>query len=140
MAIEKYLPGYQYIKFDGELKGNMRGTHIKKFKENPDIHALLFTYKVGGYGLNLPEANHIIRLELWWNPSITKQADGRAWRLGQTKTVKTYTILVQQSIEQRVLEICENKKKLESDILNSVSYEEIKLDRTMLGKVLNIYT
>jgi len=45
---------------------------------------------VGGVGLNLTNANHVILADMWWNPSVEDQAVDRTHRMGQKKEVKVY--------------------------------------------------
>lgn len=52
---------------------------------NPEktIKVLLTTLKKAGTGLNLQSANHMIILDLWWNPAVIEQALHRIDRKGQ---------------------------------------------------------
>lgn len=47
------------------------------------IRVLLTTLKKAGTGLNLQSANHMIILDLWWNPAVIEQALHRIDRKGQ---------------------------------------------------------
>jgi DNA repair protein RAD5 len=56
---------------------------IRSFKQDHSMQVLLISIKVGGFGLNLTEANIVIILEPWWNPAIEDQAVDRVNRIGQ---------------------------------------------------------
>ena len=65
--------------------------------------------KAGGTGLNLTSADVVIHLDIWWNPQVENQATDRAHRIGQKKKVSVVKLVVQGTIEERILEL-QNKK------------------------------
>ena len=56
-------------------------------------------------GLNLTSCNNVILFDLWWNPAVEEQAFGRAHRMGQTKKVYIYRLIVSNSVEERIVEV-----------------------------------
>lgn len=48
---------------------------------------MLLSLTAGGVGLNLIGGNHLIMVDLHWNPALEAQACDRIYRMGQTKTV-----------------------------------------------------
>lgn len=64
-----------------------RAKTIERFRNDPGLEILLVSLKAAALGLNLVMANHVMLLDLWWNPAVDEQAIDRAHRLGQTKTV-----------------------------------------------------
>lgn len=73
---------------DGTCDRNERNIRISDFQnKDKNITVLLSTYKVGGVGLNLINANNVILADMWWNPSVEDQAVDRTHRMGQTKEV-----------------------------------------------------
>ena len=130
-----------YVLLDGDTKD--RTGVIRQFKQDPSCQVLLMTYKVGSTGLNLTDANHVIRVENWWTYSVSDQADARVWRPGQTKPVTVYEFLVQHSIELHVRSICEQKREMEqtylsntSTLAETVTKETNRLNATMLRRIL----
>jgi SNF2 family DNA or RNA helicase len=67
----------------GSMAVEERNTAIKEFKSRREITALLASSKVAAEGLTLTEANHVIFLNEWWNPSANAQARDRVLRIGQ---------------------------------------------------------
>lgn len=61
--------------------------------------------KAASLGLNLVAATHVIILDLWWNPTTEDQAIDRAHRIGQTRPVSVYRLTVNDTIEDRILEL-----------------------------------
>ena len=106
----------EFVTLTGATKN--REKVIKKFK-NSDIQIFLISLKAGGVGLNLTEADTIIHYDPWWNLAAENQATDRAYRIGQDKPVFVYKLIIENSIEQKILEL-QNKK---ADIQKSI-YEE----------------
>lgn len=82
---------------------------FNKFRDNPSSKVLLMTTRIGSMGLNLTQANHVILMEPWWNDKEGDQAAHRCWRIGQTKEVYIWNLIMKDSIEQRMLEVCQTK-------------------------------
>ena len=140
-AIEKRLPGYGFLQVDGDTKGRERAGFIKQFKEDPNINLLLLTYKVGGEGLNLTEATHCICGEPWWSPAVHSQAESRIYRNGQTRECHIYYVVSTNTIERKVLDICEQKEKLADSYLKGTEQPigKVGLDRFTLGRILGVF-
>lgn len=102
---------YQYL--DGRTRD--RAAKIKAFQEGDDP-LFLISLKAGGVGLNLTAADYVIILDPWWNPAAEEQAADRAYRIGQDKPVMVYRIVTVDSIEERVLRLQEEKRKLIGDL------------------------
>lgn len=73
---------------------------------------MLVSLKCGSLGLNLVCANRVIFCDFWWNPAVEAQAVDRAHRIGQGKKVVVYRLVIEGTIEQRILAIQEGKKAI----------------------------
>lgn len=135
-AIRKYLPALQIVQIDGETKN--RNEILDKFK-NCNIDCMLTSYKVAAEGLTITQANHCIFLEPWWNSATLNQARSRLWRVGQTRPVTVYNLISENTIEERLLEICDNKDIMVDSYLNANKGSEIncKLSKAVLHKLIN---
>jgi len=102
---------------------------------------MLLSLKVGANGLTLVSANHCIFLEPWWNPCVHDQAQARTHRTGQKKKVYSVFIVIQGTIEERVLEICERKRALFKQVIKSDPYSRknvVALDKESIRELLAI--
>lgn len=129
VAIKTFLPACRIVQIDGSIKGNDRTAILTSFRDTtapPEkyVDGLLMTYKCGSEGLNLVESNHIIFVEPWWTPAIYRQAEARAYRTGQRKEVHTYSLLINHTIDTRILQICEKKDKLKKVLLEGAECEK----------------
>lgn len=100
------------------------GTDIKKRKEMVDkfqnderVPFFVLSIKAGGTGLNLTAASHVVHFDRWWNPAVEDQATDRAFRIGQKKNVLVHKFVCQGTIEDKINEMLETKKKQAGDIL-----------------------
>ncbi len=92
----------------------------------------LISLKAGGTGLNLTGADVVIHYDPWWNAAAQNQATDRAHRIGQTKEVTVYRLIVKNTIEEKILKLQETKKDLADAVLSgdqtslsSLSTEEL---------------
>ena len=135
---ERELPRFKFLQLDGATKGEDRRRIVSKYRESPDIAGLLMTFKVGSEGLNLTESNHVICIEPWWNRAVHRQAEDRAWRLGQNKQVHVYNVLVEDSIEEKVMEICKQKEEMAQDYLKGSRGWHARIDKDTMGIILGV--
>ncbi len=63
-------------------------------------------------GLNLTQADYVFIIDPWWNPAAESQAIARAHRIGQDKQVIAYRFITQNSIEEKILHLQDEKRKL----------------------------
>lgn len=95
---------------------------IETFQTNTSYSVFLLSLKAGGTGLNLTVADYVIHYDPWWNPAVEIQATDRAHRIGQTKSVSVYKILMKDSIEEKIQALQERKKGLIEDIIGGTSH------------------
>ena len=108
---------YSYI--DGSVNIKTREKMIKTFQENDNRRVFLLSLKAGGVALNLTAADYVIIFDPWWNPAVEAQAIDRSHRIGQTKKVFVYRMVVESSIEEKMLQLQEEKKALVENLITS---------------------
>ncbi|KAK0631419.1 SNF2 family N-terminal domain-containing protein [Immersiella caudata] len=94
--------GIPYRRVDGTSNTAERINTLNTFQAEPNASALLMTIGTGAVGLNITAATRVYIIEPLWNPSIEKQAVGRAWRLGQKAKVTVVRYIVSGSIEEHI--------------------------------------
>jgi len=90
---------------------SQRKKALERFNDANEMTIFLLSMRAGSVGLTLTAACHVYLMEPSINPALTAQAINRVHRIGQTKQVFVYHLVVKDSIEEKVLEI--NKEKLE---------------------------
>ena len=103
----------------GSVPVGKRKLIIEKFQSPQYIPFLVLSLKVGGVGLNLTAANHVIHFDRWWNPAVEHQATDRAFRIGQDKSVMVHKFITQGSIEEKIDRMLEEKTILSEEVIAS---------------------
>ena len=135
-SISTFLPEVGYVQVDGDKDGCDRRDSLAKFKTDTSCRVILMTYRVGGEGLNLIEANHCIFGEPWWSTAVLKQAKARVWRTGQTRPVNIYNIICSNTVEEKIVDICKEKERMIGDYLLK---SDKCLDKISVGRILSVY-
>jgi superfamily II DNA or RNA helicase len=105
---------YEYL--DGSTPSAERERRVALFQAG-GADLFLISLRAGGTGLNLTAADYVVHLDPWWNPAVEDQASDRAHRIGQERPVTIYRLIMQDSIEERILRLHRDKRDLASDLL-----------------------
>ncbi|MBN1667954.1 MAG: SNF2 helicase associated domain-containing protein, partial [Anaerolineales bacterium] len=108
---------YEYL--DGSTHD--RQGRVDHFQEDQTLPFFLISLKAGGVGLNLTAADYVIHIDPWWNPAVEMQATDRTHRIGQEKPVFVYKLIARDSIEEKVLQLQEQKKQLVDQLITTES-------------------
>ena len=125
--------GIDYSKLTGKTR--KRDAAIERFCGGA-VDLFLISLKAGGSGLNLAEADTVILYDPWWNPAVEMQAIDRAHRIGQDKPVFIYKLVVENSVEAKMVELQEHKRKLAAGVFaGSAEGGAAKLDAETLREL-----
>jgi SNF2 family DNA or RNA helicase len=122
--------------YHGGLARGARDKLIAEFQALEGPGMLILSLKAGGTGLNLTNASHVVLYDRWWNPAVEDQARDRAWRIGQTKTVICHRLVCPGTVDERVEEVVEGKRRIAEMVLpKSSSLADLDTDqlRVALG-------
>jgi superfamily II DNA or RNA helicase len=121
---------YEYL--DGRTRD--RQSRVERFQRDPECRLFLISLKAGGLGLNLTAAEYVFLLDPWWNPAVEAQAIDRAHRIGQERHVFAYRLIARDTVEERVLELQQRKRRLadailtaDSGIIRDLRWEDLEL-------------
>jgi len=106
-----------YCYLDGSTKD--RKEQVEKFQHEDSYPIFLLSLKAGGVGLNLTKASYVFLLDPWWNPAAEAQAFDRAHRIGQKNKVFVYKFITQNTIEEKILKLQEEKRQLFETMIES---------------------
>jgi len=123
--------------YHGGLSRTARDQIIEDFQNGEGPGALVLSLKAGGTGLNLTAANHVVLYDRWWNPAVEDQARDRAWRIGQTHTVICHRLVCPGTVDERVEEVVEGKRRI-ADLVLPKSSSLADLDQAQLSVALGI--
>ncbi|MCM2675007.1 DEAD/DEAH box helicase [Alkalicoccobacillus plakortidis] len=109
--------GITSVPFRGGFKRGKKDWMRELFKNHAQV---LIATEAGGEGINLQFCSHIINYDLPWNPMRIEQRIGRIHRLGQLKDVHIYNFAVQDTVEQKILELLYDKINLFEKVIGQL--------------------
>jgi non-specific serine/threonine protein kinase len=104
--------GIPWLRLDGSTPVSQRKDLVQRFQGSKKPQVFLLSLKAGGRGLNLTRASYVIHLDPWWNPAVENQASDRAHRIGQTRTVTVLRLLMQHTVEEKMMMLKSRKERL----------------------------
>ena len=110
------VEGISFSYLDGSVPSEKRMNLVKNFNDGENS-VFLISLKAGGTGLNLTSADVVIHFDPWWNPAVEEQATDRAHRIGQKNVVSVIKIIAKGTIEEKILSLQEEKKKLITELM-----------------------
>lgn len=108
-----------YFILTGQTEAYKRVEMANEFNGESKEKVFLVSLKAGGTGLNLVGADVVIHLDPWWNYAVEEQATDRTHRIGQTRSVNVIKMIVEDSIEQKVIELQKIKNDLAQKIIQN---------------------
>lgn len=129
---------WKFVRLDGKMNLRQRDAALERFSSSPDHTIMLASLSVCSVGLNLVAASQVILGDSWWAPSIEDQAVDRVHRLGQTKRITVFRLVMKDSVEERflrsgpmrltfrVIEIQKRKRKMIADAFNEKKEKRVR--------------
>lgn len=108
--IAAMLPGAAH--WWGEIDDGSRAEGKRRFQEDADCRYFIGNPKSAGYGLTLTAASHVVYYSNDFSLEARLQSEDRAHRIGQHKTVVYTDLVVNDSLDRRVLAILSSKRDM----------------------------
>ena len=141
-AIEQFLKHNLAINtyyLHGGTPRKKRETTIAEFQDPAtEASAFILSLKAGGVGITLTKANHVFHFDRWWNPAVEDQATDRAFRIGQTKNVFVHKFVAIGTLEERIDEMIEDKKKLAGAVVGTDESWLTELDNAAFQQLIEL--
>ncbi|KAH8985888.1 SNF2 family N-terminal domain-containing protein [Lactarius akahatsu] len=112
IAFRLQRAGFSICRLEGTMSPQARDATIQHFMNNVHVTVFLVSLKAGGVALNLTEASRVYLMDSWWNPAVEFQAMDRIHRLGQRRPVQAIKLVVEDSIESRIVQLQEKKSAM----------------------------
>ena len=96
----------------GGMSDKQKQLSVDRFQEDENCMVFIGQIKAAGVGLTLTKAEIVIMNSLDWVPGNHEQAEDRAYRIGQNKTVNIYYMLIDDTIDTIIWDILNEKKKV----------------------------
>ncbi|CAD5122145.1 DgyrCDS10593 [Dimorphilus gyrociliatus] len=129
LIVEQHLKKDQikYATINGSVPPKERSVIVDLFNAERGAEVLLLSLQAGGVGLNLIGANHLFLMDIHWNPALEAQAADRIYRVGQKRNVFIHRFFCENTVEERISRLQEQKKKLAENVLSGTKTVSQKL-------------
>ena len=123
---------------NGSITPQRRQEIIDEFDKAPPGAVLAAQIQAGGTGLNIQSASVVIICEPQFKPSIENQAISRAYRMGQTRNVLVYRLLCEDTVDERITTILENKQAIFDAFADKseAATQSMELDDKTFGNII----
>ena len=128
------LTDIPFCYLDGTSKDRL--DQVDRFNNSPEIPIFLISLKAGGTGINLTSADYVIHYDPWWNVAAQNQATDRAHRIGQKHVVTVYKLVAEGTIEEKIIDIQERKKKLAEQVLEGEGMDSASFTKEEILELL----
>lgn len=113
-ALEEFNP----VLYIGGMSDNNKDKAEKQFQNDPNTRVFIGS-EAAGEGLTLTAAHHVVDVEPEWVPEANNQKHDRYHRISQTRGVIIYLLVVEQSLDARVLSSAAYKAQSTALILDN---------------------
>ncbi|KAL9689393.1 hypothetical protein QQ045_009778 [Rhodiola kirilowii] len=118
--------GREIFTITGDSSAEMREMSMKQFNNSANAKVFFGSIKACGEGISLVGASRIIILDVHLNPSVSRQAIGRAFRPGQEKKVYVYRLIAAESPEEKDHNTCFRKELVSKMWFEWNEYSKLK--------------
>ena len=122
---------------NGSVSPQRRQQIVDEFESAPAGSVLVAQIQAGGTGLNIQSASVVIICEPQFKPSTENQAISRAYRMGQARNVLVYRLLSDDTIDEKITHLLEDKQNIFDAFADKSSLAEhsLELDATSVNEL-----
>ncbi len=124
-----------WFQLTGRTSKEARERLVRRFQAG-EADVFLVSLKAGGVGLNLTAADVVIHYDPWWNVAAQDQATDRAYRIGQHRDVSVMRLVVEGTVEEKIVRMQEAKRDLAASVLDGEEVRSLLLTRDDLLALL----
>ena len=114
------MRGFSTVLINGQMSIEERNVALRQFRHEKNI---LISTDAGGEGINIQFSHIVINYDLPWNPMKIEQRIGRADRIGQKNDVEVFNFILDDTIENRVRTVLEEKL---ANILSELGFDKLQ--------------
>ena len=134
------IENFPFMRLDGSTKAEDRSAMLKVFNASDSPYFIfLLSTRAGGLGLNLQSADTVIIFDSDWNPHQDLQAQDRAHRIGQTKEVRIFRLVTNNSVEEVIRARAQYKLNLDGKIIQAGKFDQKSTNEEREEMLRNIF-
>ncbi|KAL8703917.1 MAG: hypothetical protein Q9225_008105 [Loekoesia sp. 1 TL-2023] len=127
------LLGIQFLIYTGSLSALRKSAYITTFNTTETFRVLLMDVHQAAHGLHIAAASRVFFVNPVWQPTVEAQAIKRAHRIGQKRPVYVETLVLKDTLEDRMLRRRKNMSaqehhKAEKSLLDDDVMEQLIKD------------
>ena len=131
--------GIKFARLDGKMTRNKRTQALDAFREDEETTVFLISIGAGGLGLNLTTGSKVYIMEPQFNPAAEAQAVDRIHRLGQTREVTTTRFIMENSFEEKMLDLQRKKQNLADLSMNRGKLDKAEAAKQRLEELRSLF-
>lgn len=112
------LKEYHPLICTGDMKDEEISNNIDKFQNDEYNKVIICTWQKMGTGITLTRASYMIHLDTAWTSAVYQQTCDRIYRIGTDRPVFIYNLICKDTIDERVLEILNDKEAIGDYIID----------------------
>ncbi|MAH49097.1 hypothetical protein CMI37_24950 [Candidatus Pacearchaeota archaeon] len=129
----------KYVRADGSTPTEDRQKYIDRFQEDDNCKVFLASSAMG-MGITLTAASNALFVERQWSPSLEEQMEDRIHRIGQDRGVLIQYMQVENTFDERMAKVINNKREIMSQVLDSGSESnKVDMEDSAIDEVLKSY-
>jgi len=112
--------GIDSILYHSQVSSRDRDRLLQEFASVDRPVALILTPALGGTGLKLLAANHVIIMQKFWNLNEQRQAVARIHGVGQMGTPKAWILHCEGGVDDRAEELHQSRGRFEARVMHGL--------------------
>ena len=118
----------KYLLLTGSTAVDVRQSLVDEFNEDDSITVFLLSTKAGGMGINLTAASVVVMFDQDFNPHNDRQAQDRAYRIGQKRNVEVVKLITRGTVEEDMLKLSQMKLDLDEAVAGDSDEQNAKVE------------
>ena len=114
--LQSRLSAFNPLIGTGDIPDDIISQNVDEFQKDDTSKVFIGTWQKCGTGITLNKATYMIFIDTPWTPGQMQQACDRIHRIGTVKPVFIYNLIANDTFDERVLEIVNDKEAI-SDYL-----------------------
>lgn len=119
--LQRRLSDYKLVIGTGDLPDEEVSRNKDLFQEDPEIQLFIGTTAKCGTGITLNAASYMIFIDIPWTSGVCTQCEDRIHRIGSKNPVFIYRLITTDTIDERVLEIVNDKSILSDYVIDDAA-------------------
>jgi len=116
--------GDRAVVLTGQTSMADRQRAVDRFQKDSNVEVFIGSITAAGVGLTLTAANQVVFAEIDWVPANMTQAEDRLHRIGQESSVNVYHLVLEGSIDARMVQVLLDKQEIADRALDNKTSTE----------------